>query len=241
MKPETINPNSAVPMYRQISSILSEKITEGELVPGDRLPTELDLAQEYNVSRITVRAAIKELEDDGLVQRAQGKGTFVCKTKDPYFLRQGDDLYGFTHACQMSGKEPKTELITMDYVLPSKKIQTFLNLSSGEKALFSSRLRYADNVPILIEYNYFIPTLSFLFDENLNGSLFSVLNKHGYLVCTKMRNLEICCPTKEEASLLQIKPASPLLLFTDQQTSSDGSPLYVSKQLYCTEKLTFFL
>ena len=72
-----INPNSVVPMYKQVLNILNEKISSGELKPGDKLPSEAALIKEYGVSRITIRAAITELVEEGILARSQGKGTFV--------------------------------------------------------------------------------------------------------------------------------------------------------------------
>ena len=74
---QLINPNSVVPMYKQVLNILNEKISSGELKPGDKLPSEAALIKEYGVSRITIRAAITELGEEGLLARSPGKGTCV--------------------------------------------------------------------------------------------------------------------------------------------------------------------
>ena len=75
-KNSNINPDSMIPMYKQIVNLLNEKIEKGELKPGDKLPSEAELMEAYSVSRITIRSAISELEEDGLVIRSRGKGTF---------------------------------------------------------------------------------------------------------------------------------------------------------------------
>lgn len=81
---KNVNPDSMTPMYKQIIDILSRKMDEGELKPGDRIPSEAELMQTYHVSRITVRSAINELEEDGMVVRSRGKGTFVASRKALY-------------------------------------------------------------------------------------------------------------------------------------------------------------
>ena len=68
-KNNNINPDSMIPMYKQIVNLLNEKIEKGELKPGDKLPSEAELMEAYSVSRITIRSAISELEEDGLVHR----------------------------------------------------------------------------------------------------------------------------------------------------------------------------
>lgn len=95
MAPQKLNPSSSTPLYKQVYTILKSRIANGELKPGDKIPTENELIQEYGVSRITIRAAISELVEDRVLERAQGKGTFVCKPKDAY---QADDSHGFTQS-----------------------------------------------------------------------------------------------------------------------------------------------
>lgn len=69
----------SVPLYYQLGSLLREKIVSGQLSPGDRIPTEAELSQEYGVSRITVRQALAAMEEDGLIRREAGRGTFVTE------------------------------------------------------------------------------------------------------------------------------------------------------------------
>ena len=90
-----IDPNSVTPMYKQVLKILSDRITSGQLKPGDKLPSETALMSEFGVSRITVRAAIIELAEDGILVRSQGKGTFVATPKSTY---KANDTIGFSHA-----------------------------------------------------------------------------------------------------------------------------------------------
>ena len=92
-KNSNINPDSMIPMYKQIVNLLNEKIEKGELKPGDKLPSEAELMEAYSVSRITIRSAISELEEDGLVIRSRGKGTFIASKKAMY---SADDTVGFT-------------------------------------------------------------------------------------------------------------------------------------------------
>ena len=86
---------SAVPLYKQIVHDLVSRIKSGVYSEGDKLPTETELMEEYGVSRITVRSAIKELEDADIVERTRGKGTFVTTTRNAY---AADDQESFTHS-----------------------------------------------------------------------------------------------------------------------------------------------
>ena len=90
-KNNNINPDSMIPMYKQIVNLLNEKIEKGELEPGDKLPSEAELMEAYSVSRITIRSAISELEEDGLVIRSRGKGHLLHLKKAMY---SADDTVG---------------------------------------------------------------------------------------------------------------------------------------------------
>lgn len=234
-----INPNSIVPLYKQVLRILSDKIKSEQLKSGDKLPSETALMETYNVSRITIRAAIAELVDDGILERSQGKGTFVAAPKSLY---RANDNYGFTRSCFRAGKTPATKLISAEYVYPTQNHTDFFGISESEKIICTKRLRYVNDEPTMIETNHYEPSFSFLLQENLEGSLFELLgNKYGIFVADSKRTLEVCFPTKEEAALLAIKQNQPLLLFKDRQRDSKGQPLFVSKQLYCTDRLKFYL
>ena len=76
-----LDENSPVPLYEQLADMLRERIRTGELQPGDPLPTELELAKTYNVSRTTARQAVLALVREGLAYRQRGKGSFVCQPR----------------------------------------------------------------------------------------------------------------------------------------------------------------
>ena len=233
-----LNPDSTTPLYKQVAALLSRQIADQQLRQGDRVPSENLLVQQLKVSRITVRAAIAELVEEGLLERVQGKGTFVRAPKDIY---QANDACGFSRSCLIAGKSPRTQLLGLEYLLPPPKVQSFLGLREGERALQSRRLRFADNVPIAIETNFYAQSLTFLAQEDLNGSLFTILQQHGLSVVAQSRWLDIAATSKEEAEWLGVRKGTPLLAFTDQQLDISGAPLFFSKQLYCTDRLKFYL
>lgn len=232
-----VNPNSAVPMYKQVFTIISDWIASGELKPGDRIPSEAELIEEFGVSRITVRSAIAELVEDGVLTRSQGKGTFVAAPKSVY---KANDLVGFSRSCILAGKTPSTKLISIEYVLPMAKQSEFFRIPDTENIICTKRLRSVDGVPTMFEVNYYPAKFSFLFEENLEGSLFEIFQKHNLEIVNKVRTLETCFPTKEECELLNLSKNTPLLLFKDTQADPADNPLFLSKQLYNTEYLKFY-
>jgi len=233
-----INPNSCIPMYKQVLDVLNEKITRGEFRPGDKLPSEADLMQYFGVSRITVRAALAELVEDGILTRSQGKGTFVAPQKIAY---PAMDLPGFNRSCIIAGKKPSTKLLEKGWCYPSEKQAAFWGISSNEKIIYSKRLRFMDGVPTVIEVNHYPPHLTYLLEEDLNESLFNIFNRYSYPYKVTERTLEICRATPEEAKLLNIKPNTPLLLFKDTHHELDDTPSFFSKQIYNSESTKFYL
>ena len=77
VRPSTAFVSKRIPLYYQLENLLREKILSGAFAPGDRIPTESDLIRRYGVSRITVRQALTALAGEGLIERRQGRGTFV--------------------------------------------------------------------------------------------------------------------------------------------------------------------
>ncbi len=232
-----VNPNSVVPLYKQILKILSDRIADGVWGPGEKLPPESALMQEFGVSRITVRAAIEELTDSGVLVRSQGKGTFVAAPKSTY---KANDIIGFTRSCRLAGKVPTTKLIKAEWIYPTQADIDFLNIPEDRQIIYTERLRFVDGNPTLIEVNHCSPELSFLFDEDLDGSLFEILEKHGISIENRHRSLEICYATKDEANLLKVEKNKPLILFRDEQIDQNGKPLYLSKQVYNTDHMKFY-
>ena len=232
-----VNPNSVVPMYKQILKLLSDRIAGGVWGPGEKLPPESALMQEFGVSRITVRAAIEELTDNGVLVRSQGKGTFVASPKSTY---KANDITGFTRSCKLAGKVPTSRLIKREWIYPNQTDMEFLGIPEQQHIIYTERLRFVDGNPTLIEVNHFSPELDFLFEEDLEGSLFEVLEKHGISIENRHRSLEICYATKDEASLLEVEKNKPLILFRDEQFDQDGKPVYLSKQIYNTDHMKFY-
>lgn len=229
---------SAVPLYKQIVNDLMEKIDGGVFKEGDKLPTETDLMEQYDVSRITVRAAIKELEDADMVERTRGKGTFVTMKRDSY---AADDRESFTHSCMLSGKKPSTKVLQAGWVYPSLKDMRFLGVREDENILQTRRLRLVDGVPTVLETNSYAPSLAFLDREDLSGSLLEVLESHGVSLGSNERTLQVCFANAYEAENLNVESGAALLLFVDKRCDSEGQPIFLSRQVYCTERLKFYL
>ena len=229
---------SAVPLYKQIVHDLVSRIESGVYSEGDKLPTETELMEEYGVSRITVRSAIKELEDADIVERTRGKGTFVTTTRNAY---AADDQESFTHSCIQENKKPSTVVLEVAWIYPTLRDVRFLQVQEGENILQTRRLRLVDGVPTMLETNSYTPSLAFLEHEDLSGSLLEVLGRRHIELGNNERTLQVCFASAYEAEHLNVKPGSALLLFVDKRCNAQGVPLFISRQVYCTERLKFYL
>ena len=103
-----MNKHSATPLYQQLVDSIKEQIQSGKIKEGDKLMTEQELSEVYNVSRITVRKAMELLSDEGIVVKKQGIGTFVASKK---LNRVMENVSSFTESCERAGHKASAELI----------------------------------------------------------------------------------------------------------------------------------
>ncbi len=228
------------PLYIQLMNDLEEKIKNKVFQPGEKLKTETEIAKEYGVSLITVRNAVTKLIKKGLVVRKQGKGTFVTQ---PKFTKNIKSLQGFSDMCKQIGVIPGAKTLENNLIYPEEKISKKLKLSSDEQVIYISRLRYADNEPVVIEKNYFPSKFISLLTENLNdNSLFHILKeKLNVEVSSSIKKIELCKATKEEAELLNIKKNSPLILIKSLALDSKEEPMYIGIQIINGERFSFYI
>jgi GntR family transcriptional regulator len=143
----TLDPGSHQPLYLQLQQALREAIEKRVLGPDDALPSERQLAADLNVSRITVRKAIDGLADEGLLERRQGAGNFVCTRIDKNFSK----LTSFSEDMRSRGRNPRSVWLKKaeGTVMPEEALK--LAMSPGTTVYRFHRLRYADDAPMSIE------------------------------------------------------------------------------------------
>ena len=143
--------DSDIPLYAQLVGIIKRNISTGALAVGDLLPSEAELCRWMNISRNTVRQAIGELEDEGLVVRKRGRGTFVA---DPATNRRGV-RYSFTTEVSSLGKVPSSTLIDFDVIVPSQAVCEKMELREGTPVYCFTRVRNVDGEPLILETSYY--------------------------------------------------------------------------------------
>ncbi|OQA22646.1 MAG: HTH-type transcriptional repressor YvoA [Actinobacteria bacterium ADurb.Bin346] len=146
-----INRNLKVPYYYQLYESIIENIENNILVEGDKLAAEMELCEQYGVSRITVRQALKELELNGFIVRERGRGTFVRRKIETHSLQKVSSI---VDELRREGIKTENKILVNKAVIPEERVKKILNLNSGEQILFVKRLIFAYGGPLYITKAY---------------------------------------------------------------------------------------
>lgn len=232
-----LNTNAPTPLYEQIKSIVKKDISEGNYKIGEKLPSEVKFAQMYGVSVITTRKALFELEQEGIVDRKQGKGTFV---KEKKITKRMTSIASFTELCNSLGVKAGAEDIEKKIIIPKKRIQESLELDDNAMVVYVSRVRYADDDPVVIEKNYFSIDYGYLINEDLvDKSLFKILKqKSGFKIGNSNKSIDIVRAEKEHSRLLKVNIGDPLLRISSIAYLVEDTVAYVGEQIIKAEKFT---
>ncbi len=205
-----LDPTRRDPLHRQLSSQLRNAVEAGLLSPLTPLPPEVALASALGVSRATVRQAIQELVQEGLLARFRGKGTFVLPEK---IEEAGQRLRGFTESMREKGVEPQTRLFGLEVRLADDLAKHF-DVDAEAELFRVTRLRSGDGVPLMVENSYLLSSrFPDLFSHDLTGSLYALLNDvYGVSVCSAEETIEAVLSEGMMARWLGIDPGQPLLL-----------------------------
>lgn len=231
----TLTVESASPLYRQLMERLRADIAAGVYPPHSRIPSEQALCEGYGVSRVTVRKALSELTREGLLQRQQGKGTFVSAPKLQRNLR---DVSSFHDACRLMGREPGTRLIHAQ-LIPSEELDRERLDCKDAQVVEITRLRLADGEPVMLETNRFPLSCAWLTERKLTGSLYALLQEQGLIAQRGIHEVSLTYATAAEARLLDTQPGSALLQLDQIIYDQHDRPLHTSHQVIRGDRFTF--
>ncbi len=215
---------SPIPMYHQLKELVSEKIESGEWSPGYRLPTEAELSREFGVSRITVRHAMQLLQNQGLLERKQGRGTFVAQPKVAHDLMS---MYRDGLNVAQMGRQPQIELVSLELKSPPASVASRLNLPVSDRVYEMKRLLLGDGEPLMLIHNW-LPAAKFPnFEERyLNTrTMNSVMREYGITEAFQHKEVEVTILDEEEAELLKANEGAPALLLTYVNYLPNGDPI----------------
>lgn len=226
--------------YKIIENDILSKIDENNYKPGDKLPSESELCDLYDVSRVTVRKAILNLANLGKVYRRPGDGTYV--SDKPYINKSGKGR-SFSEDMLQNGKIPGSELLSFKISKAKKNefIAEKLKLKKNESFYEIVRLRTGDGIPIAIGYSYipFKMMPDFNIDRVTSGSLYLYFNDLYELdLDIKERTLAAVMPNKEQRKILKISE-EPLLKICHPSYTKDGLIVEYSETYYVGSRFIY--
>jgi GntR family transcriptional regulator len=240
--PEIVDPQDLLPRYHQLANILRERISKGELAAREPIPSERQLEDLYSVSRTTIRQAIGLLVRQGFLFREHGRGTFVSPQK----LQKGiSELTSFTEDMKRRGIVPGQRILELGIVRTTREICRHLELSrDARNVLRVERLRLGDGIPMGLQNSYYaLPEGQGISREELEevGSIYRILQEKFHLIPTEAdETLEVAVASRREASLLQIKTGSPLLVSERTTYSQYRRPIEFVKILYRGDRYRYY-
>ena len=205
---------SPVPLYLQLEDALSREIVAGRLVPGDQLPAEPDIAQHFGVSRSVVRQALARLEQEGLVRRAHGAGTFVLRNRQRSWLVQ--DVAGFFRdEVDRRGHVVTSHVLRLEVEPMPGWACDALGVPERTAGVALERLRSVDDALTVYDLNYLPAELARVvacLENDPIGSLYDVLGRQGLNVAGGRRIVDSVIAGQRFAEVLDVKPSDPLLV-----------------------------
>lgn len=243
---EQIEADSAVPMYRQLADLLRGKISGGEIATGDRIPSEARLSETYGISRITVRQALAELENDSLLQRVPGKGTFVRGTGAR--AERLTRLSGFGENMAALGRQVGYRTVRAGEASVPDQIAERLQVPDG-RAYVIERGLMADGRPMGTHVSH-LPLWLVAMDrsgllftrESLDRrSLYGAIEECEIQLHRAEETVEPAVADEEEARTLEIKEGDLLLRVKRTTYDSDERPVEYVVLTYRSDTFTFRL
>ena len=227
-------------LYLQLETELKQAILDGKYGVGERIPTEQELCQSFGMSRITVRRAVQDLVEEGLLSKVQGRGTFVAVPKHVLGSSESSDR-GFgrlepgDHGIHRVVLEKSTERADKD-------LAAILGIQQGEEVFFIRRLIIEEDYPMAID-NLFVSSAMFpdLPDFLLDDvSFYRLIDEHyRYEFGDESLTLDASTARGDEGQLLQYPTGSPLFILRKSMACADGRILHYSKSIIRADRVSY--
>ena len=220
-----------LPLYAQLKEIIIDQIERGELAPGDQIPSQRELCKRHKMSHMTVRRAINELINEGVIFAIPGKGLYVVE--EARFV-DNDSLKGFEEQMARLGVSTTTKMLDSGIINASTLLARTIGVAVGAPLIYMSRLRLANDKPHSITHAYLPHMLCpGLLDHDLAAnSLFVTLRtKYGLNLASSTSTIGALLADEEQAALLDLTPPAALL-FREQVTFLDTGQVIELSRTY---------
>lgn len=208
---------SRIPLHIQMADRIREQIRRGEILPNTRLPSERELCELYDISRITVRRALATLSQEGLILSTTGKGNFVAQTA---FTEELQPLSSFTQDLTRRGLRASSITLTQEIIPADDTLAAKFGIPRGAEMVRLRRLRLADDLPIAVQITHLPHHLcpDLLRNDFSDRSLYEVLrSQYGLVLVRSDTEIMAALAQPEELNLLKLKPPAAVLI-SDQTT-----------------------
>lgn len=223
----SLDSHSPVPLYYQLQEHIRALIEEGQLEAGSPLPTESELSAQFNISRATVREALRGLVERGLIEKRQGVRSFVTNTKIDEIL---PGLVSFSTEMRARGFAVESRILNLARVVPPVRVLNELQLPPVSEVVMVQRLRFVNAKPFLISTSYLRPDVAL--EEDFSGSIYELLEKHyGDRITAGRTSIEAGLADDYEAPLLETEAGKAVLRIT-WLALADRLPVEYSETTY---------
>jgi GntR family transcriptional regulator len=242
MLTDAIDKETPIPYHYQLRELLRGEIVAGRWAVDEKLPSERELCEAFDLSRTTVREAIDALVNEGLLRREKGRGTFVASPKIVEGLLQSPA--GFTDSMEEQGYRVETKVLHIEIVPAPRIVLQELRLGSDELVTVIDRLRFILHEPILLVTSYVPQKIcpSLIKEDLTHNSLYRLLRrKHDLRIARAKRFMEAVSANELEAKLLGIEPGAPLMLIESTAFLEDGTPIEYFKARHRGDRTRFLV
>ena len=214
-----------IPLYGKVEEVLASEIGRGEYRPGAQLPSEDQLLARFDVSKITVRRAIQNLVQRGIVEIRRGVGTFVLA---PQITQQLTKLTGFVEDMDIHGRKASARVLSQNVVAATSRVAQHLGISKGTRVMRIERVRLADSVPMSFDETYLPLEIG---KEIVRNDLrlmpiFTLLEeKYGIPLNEAEYCLEATAASAHVADALKIREGSPIFCIERTSFTTGGKPI----------------
>lgn len=224
-----MNKNSPIPMYYQLAAEIRKKIDDGVWQPGHCIDSERVFAEEYNLSRMTVRQALNELVQSGILTKIKGKGTFVC---EPKINQRG--IMSFTEMMEAAGTKFNTEIVSFEIV---EADETMFELLKADELYKIHRLRIVKEM-IIAEEMIYLPCnlIKNLTKDQLKGSFYAILDKSNIQLDYSEASVQAILSNDYYKGLFRLMEDAPLLKVSSKNFDIDGKLLFIEHSIYRSDK-----
>ncbi|WP_226036805.1 GntR family transcriptional regulator [Aquibacillus saliphilus] len=230
--------NYQTPRYLIVIDQIKAKINDGELEPGERLPSETDFSKELHVSRNTLREALRILEEENIIIRKHGVGTFI--NKKPVFSGGIEELFSITDMIERQDKTPGTDLLFTGNVEPHSEDIKELLLNENEQVFLIKRVRTANDSPLVYCIDK-IPANLLAKGYKLTGEsmLASLQEEAGITISYAKAEIKTVGYHEGISETLECEPGTPLLVLKQIHYDLSDRPVLYSLNFFRSDQISF--